>query len=322
MAKKYNQYDITIIYKTGNLEQIKRLSKYVRVLKYKGELIKCDKIFFNYNFDIIDNVEANEYIQIIHADYKALGVEPKLHPKITRYIGASKQVCKTFKELTGKNIELVYNPIEVEKPKRMLNLISTTRLTREKGKERIIKLSKMLDDAGISYMWLIFTDDVNSIKNPNIIYMKPQLDIVKYIANADYLVQLSDNEGYCYSVVESLAVGTPVIVTDCPVFKEIGVKDRKNGFILDFDLKNVPLEDIYNGILDFKYEPKESCLEQYLNKAKSTYEKEFLEMTDVKCIKTYYDTEIDEQKEIEDKPYKVSKVRARILEEAGVIQII
>lgn len=64
----------------------------------------------------------------------------------------------------------------------------------------------MLNAAGIPYLWTIFTNDFRAIKNDNIIYMQPRLDIIDYIANADYLVQLSDCEAYCYSVVESLTV--------------------------------------------------------------------------------------------------------------------
>ena len=38
---------------------------------------------------------------------------------------------------------------------------------------------------------------------------------------------------------------TPVIVTDCPVFKELGVVDGKNGWICDFDMSNVDVQKIY-----------------------------------------------------------------------------
>lgn len=70
----------------------------------------------------------------------------------------------------------------------------------------MIFLSKLLDRENIPYIWYIFTDSGAVINNPNIIYMQPRLDIIDYIANADYLVQLSDCEAYCYSVVESLTV--------------------------------------------------------------------------------------------------------------------
>lgn len=320
LAKKYKDYDITIYYQDGDPKQIKRLKQYVRVKKYNGEKIKCEKAFFNFNLDIIDNVEAKEYIQIAHGDYKAMGIKPNTHKKITKYLGVSKQVCKTYKEVTGYDTELVYNPIEIDEPKKVLNLISATRLTAEKGKNRIIKLSKMLDDAGIPYLWTIFTDNTKAIDNPNIVYMKPRLDIINYIANSDYLVQLSDNEGYCYSVVEALSVGTPVIVTDIPVFKELGL-NKKNSFVLDFDLEKVPIDEIYKGLPKFEYKPKKDNWDKLLAKGESIYQKDLKTIVKVKCIKDYDDVELNKHKTTNDDPYDVNKVRAEELEEHNVAEI-
>ena len=231
LAKKYCDYDIAVFYKTGDIKQVKRLQKYCFCKKYNGEKIKCKKAFFNYSKDIINNIDAEEYIEIIHRDVKALG-QWNIHPKITKWIGVSKLCCDSFKEVTGKDCELIYNPVCLDTPQKLLHLISATRLTKEKGKDRMIKLAELLDKARIPYLWTIFTNDVNTINNPNIVYMQPRLDILDYIADADYLVQLSDDESFCYSVVEALSVDTPVIVTDCPVFKELGIIDGKNGLTI------------------------------------------------------------------------------------------
>lgn len=322
LAKKYKDYDIAIYYQKGNPEQIKRLKKYVRVKQYQGEKIKCDKAFFNFNLDIIDNVEAKEYYQIAHGDYKASGDIPNFSEKITNYLGVSQRVCDTYSELINQDVELTYNPIEIDKPKRVLNLISATRLTREKGRKRIIKLAKMLDEAEIPYIWTIFSDSKDKIDNPNIIYMKPRLDIINHIANSDYLVQLSDNEGYCYSVVEALSVGTPVIVTDVPVFKELGVKNNENGFILDFDLNEVNIKDIYEKQFKFEYKAKQDNWSKILAKGKSTYQKDLKTMVKVKCIKDYFDIELKELKTKKSEPYKINKVRAEELLAYGDIEIV
>ena len=47
LAKKYQDYDLTIIYKQADKEQLARLKKYVRCVKYNGQKIKCKKAFFN-----------------------------------------------------------------------------------------------------------------------------------------------------------------------------------------------------------------------------------------------------------------------------------
>lgn len=134
LARKYQKNDITIYYDKGDKNQIDRLKKYVRTKKYRGEHIKCDKAFFCFNLDIIENVEAKEYCQILHGDYKAMNILPAMNKKITKYYGVSKLVCDTFKEKTGIEAETLYNPLLIDKPKKILNLISATRLTKEKRK--------------------------------------------------------------------------------------------------------------------------------------------------------------------------------------------
>lgn len=317
IAKKYQNRDITIYYRTGDEAQIKRLKKYVRVKRYQGEVIKCEKAFFNYNLDIIDKVIAKEYIQILHGDYKAIGFLPNMNPKITKYIGVSQLVCDTFKELTGIEAELCYNPVEIDKTEKVLRLVSATRLTIGKGKPRMQRFAELLDRAGVNYTWTIFTNDTNAIKNPNIIYAKPRLDIINHIRDADYLVQLSNTEAYCYSVVEALTVGTPVIVTDLPVYKEIGL-NANNSFIVDFELSNVPIEKIYKGLPKFEYKPKADKWDVLLAKGKSTYQDDMKKIVKVQCITPYYDVQLFRNMNPEDEPFEVNKIRAETLAEAGV----
>lgn len=316
LARKYKNWDITIYYQVGDWKQIERLRKYVRVRKYAGEKIVCDKAFFNFNLDIIQNVEAKEYIQIEHGDYKAMGIWPNDSPLITRRLGVSQLVCDTFEEVTGNHVDLVYNPIHVEKPKKLLRLISATRLTSEKGKGRMEILARMLDENEIPYTWDVFTDDIGGIANENIVYHRPRLNLENFVAASDYLVQLSDNEGYCYSVAESLCLGTPVIVTDCPVFRELGVKDGKNGFILPFDMSTVPIKKIYKGLPPFEYKPKEDTWGEILEKGRSTYKQELEDKVYVEVVMEYYDLQLKQMM----KPktiMAVSQARAEVLVSGG-----
>lgn len=317
LAKKYSDYDITVFYTIGDARQIKRLRQYVRVKKYTGGRIKCSKAFFNYSASIINNVDAEEYIQIIHADYKTQGIKPNLHPKITKYVGVSKHVCKTFEELTGKECELIYNPIEIDKPKKILKLISATRLTPEKGKDRIIRLGNLLNQLGIPYMWLIFTNDIDAIDNPNIIYMKPSLDITNYMQEADFLVQLSSCEAYCFSVIESLILGKPVIVTDLPVYKELGLDDS-NSIRLDLNFTEISKNKLLKEY-KFKYEPPKDTWDEILEKGNSNYKEEIKGTTQVKCT-TLYDDIYFNRRIRRDEIFTVDKIRAMELIDIGVVK--
>lgn len=146
LARKYKDHDITVIYKTGDRKQIKRIKKYVRIIKYRGEQIKCKKAFFNYETDIIDNIEAEEYIQLIHAMLKTQGINPRVNPKITKYLCVSESAGKEWEELTGIKPTLCRNPLEItaEEQKPILWLISATRLTAEKRKKQNNKTSRKI----------------------------------------------------------------------------------------------------------------------------------------------------------------------------------
>lgn len=323
LAKKYQDIDIVVFYKTGDINQIQRLKKYVRVKKYNDEKIKCEKAFLNYNLDIIDNIDAKEYIYVVHTDYKEQKMFFNPNSKITKYIGVTQVACDSFKEHTGLDCELCYNPIIIDKPRKVLNLISATRLTAEKGKDRMIKFAQILEQNNIPYLWTVFTDDTNFIRNSNIVYMKPKLDITDYIANADYLVQLSNKgEGYGYTPVEALSVGTPVIVTPCPAFLEVGVKDGENGFVVDFDMNNINIKKIYESSLKFKYEPLKDNYDKLLVKSKSTYKEDFKTIVKVQAIKDYYDLEYNKNISKTDEPYITNKIRAEYLIDLGLVEII
>lgn len=316
LSKKFK--NMVVYYETADYNQLKRLAQNIEIHKYNGEKIKCKRVFFNYCLRIIDNVEAEEYIEIIHADFKSLGRMPNTHRKITKYIGVSQLACDSFTELTKLSCELVYNYVDIDEPKKILKLVSATRLTREKGRNRMEKLAKALDDAKIPYIWLVFTNSENKIENPNIIYMKPRLDITNYIQNADYLVQLSDNEGFCFSAVESLLLGVPIIMTDLPVLKELNIRNGIEGFLIDLEMENIPIREIYSGLPKIAYSPPKSAWNKYL-KGSRDYNPE--ELVKVYANKTFDDKETGEHHPKEDVFY-IKKWRANYLVDEKVVAYI
>ena len=152
----------------------------------------------------------------------------------------------------------------------------------------IEKLAKALDEAEIPYIWTIFTNDTKIIQHPRIIFMEPQLDIRDYIAKSDYTIQLSDTEAYCYTMIESLMLGVPVIVTPWPCLKELKI-DNKYGFILPFDMNNIPVNEIYNKKFNFKYNLVPDNWNNILEPGKSTYKEELNSKYLVEALRTYQD---------------------------------
>ena len=196
-------------------------------------------------------------------------------------------------------------------------MVSATRLTPEKGKERMRILADMLDNEGIPFEWIVYTNDTHEINNPHVYYRKPQLGIEDAIANADYLVQLSDGEGYCFSVAEALSLGTPVIVTDCPVYKELGLENGKNAWILNFDMTHTPIKEIGKGLPKVKWKPPKDRWADMLAEGKDDTPNENVEVI---VIEKYYDLVFNKMMERGD-IFTIDIERANYLYGRGLVEI-
>ena len=320
LAKKYKDKDITFVYSntTSDINQLNRIRKYCRVIyqPFNAEQkIKCKRLFVMYRSKI-ELFDADEVIQIIHADYEAQNLKPNLDERIKEHYGVSKAVADSYKRISGVDVGVCYNPLTIDKPKKILRLISATRLTKEKGKDRMIKLADALDKVGIPYEWRIFTNDKLPIPNKNVIYMTPRLDIRDYIADADYLVQLSDTEAFSYSILESLCLETPVIITPIPSSIEMGVKHGLNGYILDFSMKDIPIIDIYEKIPNFTFKPPKDGYDKLLINEASTYKPD--EIIKVICKRSYKDIELNRRVE-KNEELELTIERAEYLKGLGLI---
>ena len=322
LGKKYgNDFDIVVFYRHGDPNQVRRLSQYMRVKKYRdGTVIRGKRAFVCFNTDILDFIEAEEYYQMLHGDYTSLGVWPEIHPKIQKYISVSEVVRDAYQKGKGDDSIVCYNPFTPEKPKKVLNLVSATRLTADKGFPRMEVLADAFTKAGIPFVWTVYTDSNRAVTNPNIIIRPPRLDIIDYIANADYFVQLSDAEGYCYSIVEALSASTPVIVTDMKVIREIGVINGVNGWILPMNMENLPLADIYKGLKKFKYTPLPDKWGELLVPGNYMTDEERNRPVHVKSKRVYYDLQFERIVDFGEE-WDTNSQRAEELEELGLITI-
>lgn len=301
LAEKYKEKDITIIYKTGSIGQINRLSKFVRVIKYNGEEIHCKKAFFCFNADIRDKIIADEYILILHGDYKAMIEQGQLPPdcyilsqKFDRYIGVSKTVCDSWKEITRQDCELSYNPI-IKKPiKKLLRLVYCGRLTDEKGGKLTQELLNNLDKRQVDYQLFVYSDK-KPFANNNVFYLDTRLDASQFLnkQNYDYILVPSKNEGYCYSLVQALYNGLPAVVTPCPVFKELGVTDE-NSITLNFngDNCNEVIDKMLTVQFNFTYTPKKDDWNKLLGNSKTTYDTNPIS---IKAVMDYFDLYMNKQ---------------------------
>ena len=290
-ANMHDKYDIVVLYDNMDLKQIERLRKFVRVQRNdsRHEII-CDTLIINRITDPIpSNIKYKRTVQMVHA----CNIFNRLIPDGRDvYVTVSDEVKKSY-GITSKTIHnITYN----EPTHKVLKLISPTRLTQEKGGERIKQLAYQFKKARIPFMWFVFTADTFHSDIDELIVMKPTLNIRDYIKDCDYLVQLSDSEGFCYSIIEALELGVPVITTPIPVLNELGFRDEIDGYFVPFDMKNIDVEKIYNSIpvIDYKYD-NQICIDQWTELLGDSIPlgdyvyKEETNMVNMKITQEYYD---------------------------------
>ena len=291
IAKKYKDYDLTIYYDTAEENQLKRLRKYVRCKRrLEGEIVKCDRAFYNFNIDMIDQVKAKEHIFVSHAIYQELGYKPPIdHPKLTRWIGVSQYACNKIEEYArklGRNdikAELCYNPLTLELKEKVLRLVSAGRLDdKTKDNGRTLKLIEALDrycrNTGRHYIWEIFSNPIKfNINSPNVVLMQPRIDVRPYIADSDFVIQLSnDMETYCYTINEALGYGVPVVTTPLTVCNELPIPEGAR-LVCNWDMSNVDevVKQMFESeVKPFEYIPPKDSWEDILEKGESTYMEE------------------------------------------------
>ena len=312
-------YDIAVVYGTTmDSAQIARLLPMVPVVKNQPErVIECDTLIVNRIFDKIpDNIKAKQTIQMVHGCKAA---NPWHIPKDKgQIVCVSNAVRDSFGE-EAKDATVIKNLVAQRETKEMLLLVSATRLdTNEKGQERMLKLAEIMEAQGVPFIWLYFSNADLKGSPANMIRMNPTLNIQEYIRKADYLVQLSDTEAFCYSIVEALTEGTAVITTPLPVLKEIGVK-KENSYIVPFDLEGVDATQFLN-VPEFKYTYNNGLIvskwKKLLGNTKPTGAYKPDDLATVKVLRTYNDIELGRKLE-QGECIAMRKERAIRVQEAG-----
>lgn len=236
----YKLYDIMVVFK-DNMDgrQIQRLSEIVQVMKLNNRLIECDTLINTRITDKIpEEIKAKQIVQMVHGCYSALFC-CDIQPERDKVVFVSQAAANTYDQVP--NYEVIHNFTYPTKPNKCLFLITASRFTKEKGGDRMIKLANALRSAGIEFIWFVFSHQDTKLVD-GMIKLPETLNIKDYIAKCDYLVQLSDSEGFGYSIVEALELGVPVITTPVEVLEELGFQDGKDGYIVPFDMENIDAE--------------------------------------------------------------------------------
>jgi len=184
------------------------------------------------------------------------------YPKAERIIaisqGIKKDLLENFNLPEGK-IEVIYNPVDIAEIERLsaeeINhpwvngelpiIISIGRLTKQKGHSYLIKVFSIVRQSLPCRLVIIGTgeEEENLVNMVNTLGLKNDVEFLgfqrnpfKYMARSSLFISASRYEGFGNVLVEAMALGLPVISTDCPSGPAEIIEHGKNGIL-------VPIED-------------------------------------------------------------------------------
>ncbi len=245
-----NKYKVTLCYVDNQTD--KSLFKYAEYCDIKRirpfEEIRCDVCLIASNFPLPYQIKAKKCLQWVHADYEQYKIDLVRNKGVVNYVAVSNHIAKIANKLFGIEPVVIYNIIDPDfklSSKKGLKFVTNSRISPEKGFERMKLMAQGMQDLGIEYQWRVYGDNVvapdyyrnvvKSFQKTNVQFLGFRDDIREGLEWADYLVQLSDFEGCPYSVLEALKVKVPCILTEFPSAYEL-IKEGENGYIVPFDM--------------------------------------------------------------------------------------
>ena len=285
--------------------------------------ISCNTLIVNSILDEVPSVICyDQKIQMVHAcktnnSWKI--------PQSDKTVFVSQTAKDSWNVDNGT---VIHNMISRSEDKPLV-LLSATRVSNEKGQNRMVEFGRLLKEKGIKYVWLLFTDLPIKGMTPEMIQMPPISDISHFIRSADYVVHLSDSEAYSYVILESLVNQTPLIVTPLPMLDEIGFVDTKMGYNVPYDiseLSNDVIDKIAHKIpqFTFKYD-NDTLVDEWRDiLGDSTPTKSYSpnQTATVRVTANYYDMELQKDMSVGEHA-QMPLVRAEYLQdEHGFVEIV
>ena len=258
--------------KTTYLKKIEKKiknEKYDIVIDYSSNLLKYD------NFDIKIPVFAWIHFSLTFGEKLTLEKIKKYKKQYKKYskIFAITRVMKeefiNKVEIDEKKVELVYNPIDlklIEKKaenveKKYENylkqdyFLQVSRLTQQKQPEHLVDIYYKLKQSGIKEkLYFIGDGEKKEIIKQKIKEYNLENDIIllgqienpyPFFKNAKLFVHTAKYEGLPTVLLESLALGTPVVSYDCPTGpRDILGKNSEYGELISLNDKDMFVEKV------------------------------------------------------------------------------
>ena len=280
IGKSFPNLDIALVH-TGLPEKTyNRLSKYYKCIEYNPTInFTCEKLITTYSTYFYPNniysfVENIIFIHGVMSSHKnAIKFKDDIYDRYIAVSKTAKDGAKGF--FPTKKIEYIHNPYTHNKEtiKPHLRLVSALRNAPGKGIDRIKQVAQILNQENIPYTWSVFTDVLEQNQG-GLIFRASVTNVIDYIQDVDYLVQLSSSEALSYSLIEALCSQTKVITTDIPSIYELNIKNGENGIVIPLNyfeesnielLKEKILEAYNKKDLEFEYHYDQKRFDEYNN---------------------------------------------------------
>jgi colanic acid/amylovoran biosynthesis glycosyltransferase len=198
-----------------------------------------------------------------HINYSPV-VEPRIatvykktFPNINAFHAVSEAICKEAEQYgaNSNKVKVIHSPIptfffsqfsDFSKPKtEIINVISVGRLHWKKGFRYAIDAISILRSKGYNIYYTILgpseiTEEIlfqiHDLGLKDVITIKAsvnQKELINYLKTQDLLLLSSLEEGIANVILESMAVGLPVISTNCGGMAEV-VKHKETGWLVPF----------------------------------------------------------------------------------------
>lgn len=270
-------HDVTVIFKSekSDINRLLDISKNATVVNYNYQKDRHYDIAIYEGIHNLEDVSADKKILVLNGNLVDAKEKYDVNIDFDLYIAVSDDCAEQFNKVTGKtaivipnlidieeNIELSKEPIDIEKGD--IIFVTVSRIDNIKGFDNMEIMIKELEARKINYKWYIVGNGFlyNSLENSlkkswekykDVIFVGEKFNPMPYIANADYLVQLSKFESQCISMFDALTLSVPVIVTNWKTATEV-VNDT-NGIIFKNDMSDFDIDKILNSKFKFeKYE--------------------------------------------------------------------
>ena len=267
LAKAFGDRNIVFVFRTADIEQALRLAQFCEVVMDDGKMHFDTDVLILANYDSMDFIKgrftAKKVYQQVHADWANMKSMWQWHnfkwmpdEQVDKVLAVSTTTVKALQTAFERPIpaELVPNILAPPEDNGFRVFLTLSRFSAEKGADLIIAMAKKFKEAGKSFLWIICgTMSDSGLKrrlggDANIVFVEPSIMNEGLIKNCDYLVQLSKNESYCYSVHEALACGKPCICTDIPEFRKV-IKQGENGWLVGQGLEGLDIDGIFGKLL-------------------------------------------------------------------------